>query len=364
VLSLVKAIPITTLILGKDKESKPTSITDLAKQLGLSVSGVSRALNNDSRISAATKQRVQELARQMNYQPNHLAAGLRKGKSKLLGVIVPYIDGRFFAVVIKGIELAASQAGFNVIICQSNEDVAHERQNIETLLSAQVEGILVSLSRTTHDFAHFEKVQQRGIPLVFFDRILLGTEVNAVLLDDYAGGFLSTEHLIEQGCRRIGHFTGPQHLGIYKHRRQGYLDALQKHGLPASEDLVVYCNTMTVETGRQAMEQLLHLPARPDAIFSSSDAAVAGALQVLEAHGLRAPDDVALTGFSNEMFTSLTKPMLTSVDQRCEQMGEAAVRLFLQLRQKEGSGPPQHVVLKPELRVRASSLRRDAKEGS
>ncbi|WP_245849399.1 LacI family DNA-binding transcriptional regulator [Hymenobacter crusticola] len=341
--------------MGKEKESKPTSITDLAKQLGLSVSGVSRALNNDPRISAATKQRVQTLARQLNYQPNHLAAGLRKGKSKLLGVIVPYIDGRFFAVVIKGIELAASQAGFNVIICQSNEDVAHERQNIETLLSAQVEGILVSLSRTTHDFAHFEKVQQRGVPLVFFDRILLGTEVNAVLLDDYAGGFLSTEHLIEQGCRRIGHFAGPQHLGIYKHRRQGYLDALQKHGLPVAEELIVYCDTMTVETGRQAMQQLL--PARPDAIFSSSDAAVAGALQVLEEQGSRVPEDVALTGFSNEMFTSLTKPRLTSVDQRCEQMGEAAVRLFLQLRQERGNAPPQHVVLEPELRVRASSLR-------
>ncbi|UOR07394.1 LacI family transcriptional regulator [Hymenobacter aerilatus] len=316
-------------------------------------------MNNDPRISAATKQRVQELAQQMNYQPNHLAAGLRKGKSKLLGVIVPFIDGRFFAAVIKGIELAASQAGFNIIICQSNEEVGHERQNIETLLSAQVEGVLVSLSRTTHDFAHFEKVQQRGIPLVFFDRILLGTEVNAVLLDDYAGGFLSTEHLIEQGCRRIGHFAGPQHLGIYKNRRQGYLDALQKHGLPALDNLIVYCNTMTVDTGRQAMQQLLRLPERPDAVFSSSDAAVAGALQVVEEHGLQVPEDVALTGFSNEMFTSLTKPMLTSVDQRCEQMGEAAVQLFLQLRQeKKGSATQHHVVLEPELRVRASSLRR------
>jgi len=343
--------------LGKEKASKPPSLTDLAKLLGLSVSGVSRALNNDSRISQATKQRVQELAQQLNYQPNHLAAGLRKGKSKLLGVIVPFIDGRFFAVVIKGIELAASRAGFKVIICQSNEDVTHERQNIETLLSAQVEGILVSISRTTHDFAHFEKVQQRGIPLVFFDRVLIGTSVNAVVLDDYAGGFLTTQHLIEQGCRRIGHFAGPQQLGIYAHRRQGYLDALRKHGLPTAENLIVYCDTMTLETGRQAMQQLLLLPERPDAVFSTSDTAVAGALQVLDEQNLHVPREVALAGFSNEMFTALTKPKLTSVDQCCQQMGEAAVRLFTQLRQDLEVKAPQHVVIQPELRIRASSLR-------
>ncbi|WP_089333509.1 LacI family DNA-binding transcriptional regulator [Hymenobacter mucosus] len=343
--------------MAKRRETKQVSITDLAKQLGLSVSGVSRALNNDSRISQATKQRVQALALQLNYQPNHLAAGLRKGKSKLLGVIVPYIDGRFFAVVIKGIELAASQAGFSVIICQSNEEVAHERQNIETLLRAQVEGILVSVSRTTHDFAHFEKVQNRGIPLVFFDRVLPGTEVNAVLLDDYTGGFIATEHLIEQGCQRIGHFAGPQHLGIYTHRRQGYLDALRKHGLPVAEEQIVYCDPITLDAGREAMRQVLQLPERPDAIFSSSDAAIAGALQVLEEHGLQVPQEVALAGFSNEMFTSLTTPRLTSVDQCCEQMGEAAVRLFLDLQQASPPTATHHIVLQPELLIRASSLR-------
>lgn len=329
----------------------------MAKLLGLSVSGVSRALNNDPRISQATKHRVQALAQQVNYQPNHLAAGLRKGKSKLLGVIVPFIDGRFFALVIKGVELAASRAGFKVIICQSNEDVVHERQNIETLLSAQVEGILVSISRTTRDFAHFEKVQQRGIPLVFFDRILVGTKVNAVVVDDYAGAFLATKHLLEQGCRRIGHFAGPQHLGIYAHRRQGYLDALRQHGLPEVEELLVYCDPLTLATGRQAMQQLLQLPERPDAIFSASDAAVVGALQLLEERELRVPQDMALVGFSNEMFTSLTKPLITSVDQCCEQMGQAAVRLFAQLRQEQKAGVVQHVVIQPKLCVRASSLR-------
>ncbi|UOQ68827.1 LacI family DNA-binding transcriptional regulator [Hymenobacter volaticus] len=343
--------------MGKGKQTNQPSLTDLAKLLGLSVSGVSRALNNDPRISQATKKRVQALAQQLNYQPNHLAAGLRRGKSKLLGVIVPFIDGRFFAVVIKGIELAASRAGFSVIICQSNEDVAHERQNIETLLSAQVEGILVSISRTTHDFAHFEKVQQRGIPLVFFDRILVGTRVNAVVLDDYAGGFLATQHLIEQGCQRIGHFAGPQQLGIYAHRRQGYLDALRKHGLPLAEEFIVYCDPIALDTGKQAMQKLLQLPERPDAIFSASDAAAVGALQLLEEQQLRVPQDVALVGFSNEMFTSLTKPLITSVDQCCEQMGQAAVRLFLQLGQEPKSQAPQHVVLQPELCIRASSLR-------
>ncbi|WP_026880578.1 LacI family DNA-binding transcriptional regulator [Hymenobacter norwichensis] len=339
------------------RSNKQPSITDLAKLLGLSVSGVSRALNDDSRISKATKQRVREMAQSVNYQPNHLAAGLRKGKSNLLGVIVPYIDGRFFAVVIKGIESAARQAGLNVIICQSNEDVEYERQNIETLLRAQVEGILISVARTTLDFTHFERVQERGIPLVFFDRILQGTQVNAVLLDDYAGAFQSTAHLIAQGCKRIAHFAGPQHLNIYKHRRQGYLDALAAHGLPLAEELIVYCDTMTLEVGTLAMQRLLTKALPPDAVFSASDSAVVGALQALNRLGLQVPQDVALAGFSNEAFTSLTTPMITSVDQSCEQMGQAAVRLFFELRENETEAVARQIVLPPTLCVRASSCR-------
>ncbi|WP_082773884.1 LacI family DNA-binding transcriptional regulator [Hymenobacter sp. PAMC 26628] len=337
--------------------SKRASITDMATALGVSVSTISRALSNHPSISDATKKRVTKLAKELNYHPNHLAAGLRKGRSNMLGVLVPHIDGHFFTMVVKGIETVATKAGFNILICQSNEDVAHERKNIETLINAQVEGILVSLARTTRDFKHFDKAAKRDLPLVFFDRILEGRDVNAVVLDDREGAYQSTVHLLEQGCRRIAHFAGPQHLNIYKNRRQGYLDALREHNVPFDEALVFTCD-MRLEDGIQGMEQLLKLPTRPDAVFSASDFSAVGALQVLKKRGLRVPQDVAVTGFSNEMFTSFTEPMLTTVDQRCEQMGQAAARLLLEiLGEKRQNVSPRRVLLQPDLLVRASSQR-------
>ncbi|GAB3639008.1 LacI family DNA-binding transcriptional regulator [Hymenobacter arcticus] len=336
---------------------KRVSLKDLARQLNLSVSTVSRALSGHRAISQATRQQVGQLAQQLGYQPNALAAGLRRGRSNLLGVVVPHIDGNFFSQVVKGIEAAASQAGYHVLICQSNEDVVHERDNLETLINAQVEGIMVSLSRTTHDFQHFEKVRARDIPLVFFDRILNGFDVNAVVLDDRVGGYQATRHLLEQGYRRIAHLGGPQHLNIYRLRRLGYEDALREHGLPVEAALTVV-GDMEMADGRAAMHQLLALPQPPDAIFSASDFAAAGALQALSAQGLRVPEDVGLVGFSNELFARLTTPLLTSIDQHCELMGQSATRLLLQLLAAPGPpAAPRHVVLQPELCVRASSLR-------
>ncbi|HEX8507837.1 MAG TPA: LacI family DNA-binding transcriptional regulator [Hymenobacter sp.] len=343
--------------------NSPVSMADLARELGVSMTTISRALSDHHSIGPATKQAVLKLAKKLNYQPNHLAAALRKGKSKLLGVIVPYIEGRFFASVVHGIETAASKAGYSVIICQSSEDVAQERKNLETLLSAQVAGILVSLSLTTLDFRHFEKVRKHGVPLVFFDRILEGDNVNAVLLNDREGGYQATRHLLEQGCRRVAHFAGMQHLNIYKNRRQGYLDALQSHGIAPDESLIMNCD-MTLEGGAACMAALLAQPQPPDAVFAAGDSAILGALQLLKSRGVRVPQDIALSGFSNEALTSVAEPMLTSVDQRCEEMGQAAFRLFTEL-MEAGDAPfsQRQVVLQPQLFVRASSLRNGRAKG-
>lgn len=337
--------------------SNRASIADMARQLNVSVSTVSRALSNSASISEATKKRVWQLAQELHYQPNNLAAGLRTGRSNLLGVMVPHIDGHFFSSVMYGIESVASKAGYNVMICQSNEDVVNERKNIDTLIKAQVEGILVSLSRTTHDARHFEKVYKRGIPLVFFDRMLDGVQASAVVIDDHQGAYQVVRHLIEQGCKRIAHFAGPQHLNIYKMRQQGYLDALRAHGLTSDEDLIFTCD-MTQEEGMEGMKQLLRLPNPPDAVFSASDFSAVGALQVLKERGIRVPHDIALAGFSNETFTSLTEPRITSVDQHCEQMGQSAVRLFLDIMgDTTGRFSPRRIVLQPEVLLRESSMR-------
>ena len=342
---------------SSDTGNSPVSMADLARELGVSMTTISRALSDHHSIGPATKQAVLKLAKKLNYQPNRMASSLRKGTSTLLGVIVPYIEGRFFASVVHGIETAASKAGYSVIICQSNEDVAQERKNLETLLSAQVAGILVSVSRTTLDFRHFDKVRKRGVPLVFFDRILEGDSVNAVVLNDQEGAFQATRHLLEQGCHRVAHLAGPQHLNIYRNRRQGYLDALQSHGIAPDESLIIDCD-MTLEGGQACTKQLLALPNPPDAVFAAGDSAILGALQVLKSRGLRVPQDVALAGFSNEALTMVAEPNLTSVDQRCEEMGQAAFRLFTDLAAADGTSFSQRqVVLQPQLFVRESSLR-------
>lgn len=336
---------------------KRASITDLAKQLNVSVSTVSRALSGHSAISEATVKRVTDLAQELGYHRNSLASGLRRGRSNMLGVVVPHIDGNFFSQVVKGIESAASKAGYHVLICQSNEDVAHERENLEILMNAQVEGILVSVSRTTTEFKHFEKVRKRDIPLVFFDRILEGYDVNAVVLDDRTGGYRATRHLLAQGYRRIAHFSGPQQLGIYKQRRQGYEDALREYNLPVEEALIIV-GDMTMPAGSTGMRQLLALPQPPDAVFSASDFAAAGALELLQEHGLRVPEDIGLVGFSNEVFSRLTVPKITSIDQHCELMGRSATHLLLQIMQEQHQAfTPRHLVLQPDLFIRASSLR-------
>lgn len=334
------------------------SLASLARELGVSATTVSRALSNHHSIGDATKQRVRQLAKELHYQPNHLASALRKGQSRLLGVVVPYIEGKFFPSVIQGIEQAASQAGFSVIVCQSQEEGPRERGNVETLLHAQVAGILVSLARNTQHLGHFAKVRARGIPLVFFDRVPTSEAVNAVVLDDCAGAFQAVSHLLAQGCRRIAHLAGPQHLAIYRQRYQGYLNALAAHGLPAREELVLFSSHMTLDDGRLATSQLLRQAPPPDGLFGAGDSVVLGALQVLKSQGLRVPQDVALAGFSNESFATITEPQLTSVDQRCEEMGAAAVRLFLDLLAAPGKASAhRQVVLQPELLLRGSSVR-------
>jgi LacI family transcriptional regulator len=337
--------------------NKRISLNTIAEQLGLSTSTVSRALADHAGISEATKARVRQLAEELHYLPNHLAASLRKGRSNTLGVIVPHINGYFFPAVMNGIEKVASQAGFNVMMCQSNEDVRRERQNIATLLAAQVEGIILSLSATTHEqVGHFEQVQQQGTPLVFFDRMPELPNSTAVVLDDFKGAYQAVTHLIEQGCTRIAHLAGPQQLNTSRNRFLGYQEALRAHGLPLLDELVYQLPSSKLEAGRTGMAQLLSLPIPPDGVFAAYAFSAAGALEALHTKGLRVPQDVAVACFSNEPFTTMTQPSLTAVDQRAEQMGETAVRLLLQLLKRGPDYTPPHIVLKPELLVRDSSL--------
>jgi LacI family transcriptional regulator len=336
-----------------------TTIHDIARKLNITASTVSRALKDHPRISTETKKAVLKTAQKLNYQPNHIAAALRVGRSNILGIIVPTADRTFFSSVVRGIEEIANQSRYNVMICQTYDNYEKEAATVEALLNARVDGIIASHGKETLNFEHFRKVKERGIPLILFDRTNDELEVSHVVIDDYLGGYKATEHLIQQGCRRIAHFTNIRKISIYKERLRGYREALLNYGLPYNEELVVESN-LQLEDGRNSMQQLLALKELPDAVFSSSAYGAMGALQVLKEKEVKVPEQVALVAFSNEPFTSFTDPALSTVDQHSMRMGNAAAQIFLEEISSENEKfIPQKIVLKPELIIRASSLRKN-----
>lgn len=346
-----------TILKPLKPEPLKTTIHDIARKLNITASTVSRALKDHPRISQETKKAVLKVAHKLNYQPNNIAAALRNGRSNIIGIIVPTADRSFFSSVIRGIEEIANQSRYNVMICQTHDSYKKEVDTVEALLNARVDGILASHGKETVDFDHFRKIKSKGIPLVLFDRSSDEIEASNVVIDDYIGGYKATEHLIEQGCRRIAHFTSPRKIPIFRERLRGYRDALQNHGVRFDESLVIE-SSLQLEDGRNSMLKLLSLKRLPDAVFSSSAYGAMGALQILKENKIRVPQEVALVAFSNEPFTSFTDPALTTVDQHPLRMGNAAAAIFLQeIAAKNSSFVPQKIVLKPELIVRASSLK-------
>ena len=338
-----------------------TTVYDIARELNLTASTISRALNNHPRISDRTKKSVIRMSKKLGYQPHRIAAALRNGKSKIIGVIVPVADRNFFASVVRGIEEKANQAQYQVIICQTYEDPLKEEAAIEALLNTSVDGIIASLSKRTEKFNHYLKVKSKGIPLILFDRSNDALRVSHVVIDDYSASYNAVKHLIDQGCRRIAHFTNVEKINIYAERLRGYKTALLDHGLPFDDRLVAESD-MQLEDGRKSMENLLRSGEMPDAVFSSSDLGAIGALQVLKENNIDIPGQVALVGFSNEPFTMFCDPPLTTVDQHCERMGNMASEIFLEEVSASGKAifVPKKVVLMPELVIRKSSLKKSA----
>lgn len=333
------------------------TIHHIAKELNITASTVSRALNDHPKISQKTKKRVLEKAREMNYQPNNIAVALRSGRSNTVGVIVPVVNRNFFSSVIRGIEDVVNQSGYNVIICQTYDQMETEIKNLRSLKKLRVDGILVSYAKETTSFGHYEEMIKEGYPLIFFDRTDDSLDIGSVVIDDYLGSFRSCEHLIQQGFKRIAHFCGPQNVSIYRERKRGYLEALRKHGLPVNEAWIID-SELKYESGTQHAREILAMKERPDAIFSASDLSAMGAMIALKESGLSIPADMGFVGFSNEPFTSFVEPGLTSVEQHPLKMGQLAARIFLdQIESRDQSYTPTKMILKPELIIRGSSVR-------
>ncbi len=339
------------------------TIHDIAKKLNITASTVSRALKDHPRISEETKKSVLRVAQKLNYQPNHIAAALRNGRSKILGIIVPNVDRSFFSSVVFGIEEIANKSGYNVMICQSHEDYRKEVATVEALLNAQVDGVIASFAKETKDFSHFNKLKNAGIPLILFDRAKDDLDVGHVVIDDFLGAYKAVEHLIQQGCKRIAHFTGFGEVSIYKERFRGYREALLANKIPFDETLVFESN-LQLEDGQHITQKIIKSKKEVDGIFSASALGAMGALQVCKQNGIAVPDQVAIVGFSNEVFSSFSEPPLTSVEQHSLQMGSTAAEMFfdqLQARINNEKFAPKKIVLTPTLIIRESSLRKKKK---
>lgn len=339
-------------------KKKRTTIYDIAEKLNLTASCVSRALNNSSFVNAKTKQLIVKTAAELNYKRNILASNLRRGQSKTIGIIVPRINQNFFSNIIAGIEEATYEKDYNLIICQSNESHEKEIKCVNTLMNQQVDCICISISADSNDFTHLQNVIDHGIQLIQFDRVVDELETLKVINDNELASMEAVSHLIEQGYTRIALLEGPQNLSIFKQRKAGYLSALKKYNLPVNNELIIK-NAWTKELGAKATRKLLSLPHPPDAVFAStSDFSALGVLEVAVDLGIKVPEELGVCGYSNEAFTEITSPSITTIDQFSFFMGKTIANLYFEELKSEDVAVKQKVIsIKPNLITRSSTNR-------
>jgi len=319
------------------------TIVDIAEELNLSVSTVSRALNDHPNISARTKEKVKKMARKLGYRPNTMAAGLRNNKSKTVGLVVPRISMFFPATISTVIQNKLQEHGYNLLICQSNDSPEQEIALADTLYSARVDAVAVSTTLYTTDFSHFDVFTEKNIPLVFFDRVPKDHQVKVIRGDDYIGGYTLTEHLILKGCKDIVHISGPLTCNLYVERVAGYKNALQQYKIPFKKSRIFY-HELTRENALQTCEKIFAQPPYPDGIFAANDTTAITILQYCRKINLRVPEDIRVAGYSNDPRAEIVTPTITSVDQFPVQMGERVAAALLELLQQQPSTPNEEII--------------------
>ena len=331
------------------------NLKKLALELNLSISTVSRALQDSHEVGAETKKRVQELARKLNYQPNPYASSLRRQKSKTIAVVIPEIANNYFALAINGIEEIAQLKGYHVLIYLTHDDLNKEVAIANHLQSGRVDGIIMSLSSETHDSNHLRELINRNIPIVFFDRVCDDIDTAKVTTDDFESGFKATEHLIENKCKRIAYLQVSGNLSIGKKRMQGYFDALQKQEIPFDKSLVLTCGNNNEENFNLIKNLLVSDPSI-DGIFASVERLAITTYHVCRELGIEIPQKIKIIGFSNLETASLLSPSLTTITQPAFDMGKEAASLLFRGLNKYNTQPlDEHVILNSELIKRDSS---------
>lgn len=331
------------------------TIKDIGKILGISTSTVSRALRGKPDVNPETKRAVKELAEKLNYQPNLVALSLVNKKTKTIGVIIPSFTTCFYSVAISGIQDIAIDAGYHVMICQTNENHESEKKYIEMMLSSRVDGVIAAITRETENLEHFQNLVDKGIPLVMFNRVG-NLNVPKVMIDDYEGAYKITKHLIDVGCERIAHISGPTSLMISKNRLRGFLAAMKDSNKKIHENLVVYSD-FSLESGMECMKELLQKSNKPDGVFAICDTAAFGAMHVIKKAGLKIPDDIAVAGFTGEPMAEIVEPALTTIVQPIYKIGQASAKLFIEMMEEGPGYVAESRVLSTELVIRESTRR-------
>lgn len=335
-----------------------TTIHDIAKKLSISASTVSRALKNNPIISEGTRKLIHETAEEMGYRPNTLAANFRTKRTNTIGVIVPLINRHFFSSVISGIEEVAYKNGFTVTISQSNDLLEKESKIAQTLFANRVDGVIISIAMETTNFDHLRLFTAKNIPIVFFDRVVEEIDSHKIVVDDFGGAYRATKHLAEMGSKKIAHIGGPLNLNIYKNRQAGYLKALSDLGLNTDESLVIN-NNLIREQGINAVQKLLNLPEKPDAIFCANDTTAQSVIFHLIKTGYKVPDDIAVVGFSNEPFSEMVTPSISTVMQPGFLIGTKSADLLIeQILNKQKEIEFQTIVMPTDLIIRDSSAKK------
>lgn len=334
---------------------KQSTIGDIAGKLGISNSTVSRALRNHPDISDETKKLVKQTADDLHYSPNPIAQSLKSNKTFTIGIIVPEIRHDFFSSAISGIEEIAYKAGYTILVTQSNEDLEREIINTKALVNQRVAGMIVSISQKTKKGAHFQNVINRGIPLVFFDRVCKDVKANKVVINDSRSAFEAVEFLIKRGYKKIAHFAGPSELDICKKREEGYTEALINAGITLKKDLIKHGGLLEKD-GYDSMDYFIKEDKLPDAVFAVNDPVAIGAFQRIKEEGLKIPDDIGIVGFSNNKITSLVEPALTTVNQPTYEIGKKAAEILIELIDSgKKIKPPEIYELETKLIIRNSA---------
>ncbi len=344
------------------KNNKEVTIYDIARKLDVSPTTVSRSLNSHLSVNKKTSKRINDMAKSMGYRSNLFARNLRRQRTHTLGVIVPTLNSNFMSSVLAGIERVANKSGYNLIISQSQETESKEVANAATMFNSRVDGLIVSLAFDTKDFSHFDPFFDKGIPVLFFDRITSGKSSTNVIIDNYKAGYDATTHLIKQGCKTVAHITGNLSRNVYADRLKGYRKALAENNIPFNKKYLII-NNLDEQAGIDAAQQLLAMNPMPDGLFITNDKCAVVCMQALKEAGYDIPGDIAIAGFNNDILSRVADPKLTTINYPGMEMGEIVARALVN--HLDGKAPltvTSTIIIKSELIIRESSLKGKVKK--